>query len=141
MHSDWSIRYATKNNNKLTSFFQTKIMKLFRSLIFSSKRLNSNLAFVPTHQDPSDQHLEALKTLLNAGEKPNKGKFSLFKALKMESGFSGFSYFFSTILFKVNFYQFFIFVPFCPFSIYPIFRFCLFFQFPKKLFIFVHFQF
>ena len=68
-----------RKQQQIDEFFQTKIMKLFRSLIFSSKRLNSNLAFVPTHHDPSDQHLEALKTLLNAGEKPNKGDYSSLK--------------------------------------------------------------
>ena len=49
-------------------------MKLLRSFIVLPKRLNSNLAFVPTYQDPSEEHLEALKDLLHAGDKPNKGK-------------------------------------------------------------------
>jgi len=75
-----------RKQQQIDEFFQTKIMKLFRSLIFSSKRLNSNLAFVPTHHDPSDQHLEALKTLLNAGEKPNKVLVVTGAGISTESG-------------------------------------------------------
>ena len=77
------------------------ILQIQPAKSWNTIRLMSNLAYVPTHQDPDEEQLEALKQLLNSqNDKPNKVLVVTGAGISTESGLQDYRYYFFKIKFQ-----------------------------------------
>ena len=87
-HKNYIKRTLTMKISTVLNILQIQPAKSWNTI-----RLVSNLAYVPTHQDPDEEQLEALKQLLNnQNNKPNKVLVVTGAGISTESGLQDYRY-------------------------------------------------